>query len=128
MSDDDDLNAALRRTMASLDRQVPAGYFEALPERTLARLDDPDIGAGIGQDIGAATGDDGDAPGTRDLASDLDRARAARAAAAPRRRNRAVITAGLGAAVAASAVLFVALRSRDDSRAEHASAPGAMAP
>jgi hypothetical protein len=46
MSDDvDDLTTALRRAMASLDRQVPSGYFEALPDRTLARLDDPSIEA-----------------------------------------------------------------------------------
>ncbi|TMQ21030.1 MAG: hypothetical protein E6J90_06505 [Deltaproteobacteria bacterium] len=45
MSDDDDLTLALRRAMASLDREVPAGYFDALPERTLARLDEPASGA-----------------------------------------------------------------------------------
>jgi hypothetical protein len=55
MSDDtDDLDAVLRRTMASLDRQAPAGYFEALPARTLARLDDPAIGAAIGAPLGDA--------------------------------------------------------------------------
>src|SRR4051812_132365 len=46
--DPDDLDAGLRRAMASLDRQVPPGYFEALPARTLARLDDPAIGAPAG--------------------------------------------------------------------------------
>src|SRR5262245_15302291 len=45
MPDDlDDLDAVLRRTMASLDRQTPEGYFDALPARTLARLDDPVAG------------------------------------------------------------------------------------
>lgn len=45
MSDDlDELDAALRRAMAALDGEAPAGYFEALPARTLARLDDPEIG------------------------------------------------------------------------------------
>jgi hypothetical protein len=45
MSDDlDELDAALRRAMAALDGEAPAGYFDALPERTLARLDDPEIG------------------------------------------------------------------------------------
>ena len=45
MSDDlDEIDAALRRAMAALDGEAPAGYFEALPERTLARLDDPAIG------------------------------------------------------------------------------------
>ncbi len=50
MSDDlDELDAALRRAMAALDGEAPAGYFEALPERTLARLDDPAIGPAIGE-------------------------------------------------------------------------------
>lgn len=40
----DDVDDLLRRAMASLDRQVGSGYFDALPERTLARLDDPAIG------------------------------------------------------------------------------------
>src|ERR1044071_700962 len=45
MPDDlDDLDAVLRRTMASLDRQTPEGYFDALPARTLARLDEPAAG------------------------------------------------------------------------------------
>jgi hypothetical protein len=45
MSDDlDEIDAALRRAMAALDGEAPAGYFEALPARTLARLDDPAIG------------------------------------------------------------------------------------
>jgi hypothetical protein len=45
MSDDlDELDAALRRAMAALDGEAPAGYFDALPGRTLARLDDPAIG------------------------------------------------------------------------------------
>src|SRR3954469_25527000 len=44
MSDDlDELDAALRRAMAALDGEAPAGYFDALPGRTLARLDDPAI-------------------------------------------------------------------------------------
>jgi hypothetical protein len=45
MSDDlDELDAALRRAMAALDGDAPAGYFEALPGRTLARFEDPAIG------------------------------------------------------------------------------------
>jgi hypothetical protein len=45
MSDDlDELDAALRRAMAALHGEAPAGYFDALPGRTLARLDDPAIG------------------------------------------------------------------------------------
>src|SRR4051812_25346926 len=36
----DDLDDRLRDAMASLDRQVPARYFESLADRALARLDD----------------------------------------------------------------------------------------
>jgi len=39
----DDVDDLLRRAMATLDRQIPPGYFDALPGRTLARLDDPAI-------------------------------------------------------------------------------------
>jgi hypothetical protein len=34
----DDLDALLRRAMKTLDAEAPSGYFEALPDRTLARL------------------------------------------------------------------------------------------
>ncbi|MBA3394048.1 MAG: hypothetical protein H0T89_15480 [Deltaproteobacteria bacterium] len=36
----DDLDNLLRRAMKTLDDQVPSGYFEGLPNRTLARLED----------------------------------------------------------------------------------------
>lgn len=36
----DDLDDLLRRAMKTLDDQVPSGYFEGLPQRTLARLED----------------------------------------------------------------------------------------
>ncbi len=36
----DDLDDLLRRSMKTLDDQMPAGYFEGLPSRTLARLED----------------------------------------------------------------------------------------
>jgi hypothetical protein len=35
----DDLDNLLRAAMKTLDEQVPSGYFEALPNRTLARLE-----------------------------------------------------------------------------------------
>jgi hypothetical protein len=38
MADPDDLDDLLRTAMKSLDAQLPSGYFEALPNRTLARL------------------------------------------------------------------------------------------
>jgi hypothetical protein len=34
----EDLDALLRRAMKTLDDEVPSGYFEALPDRTVARL------------------------------------------------------------------------------------------
>jgi hypothetical protein len=36
----DELDDVLRRAMKTLDDQVPSGYFEGLPTRTLARLED----------------------------------------------------------------------------------------
>lgn len=36
----DEFDELLRRSMKTLDDQVPAGYFEGLPNRTLARLED----------------------------------------------------------------------------------------
>ncbi len=36
----DDLDDLLRRSMKTLDDRVPSGYFEGLPQRTLARLED----------------------------------------------------------------------------------------
>jgi outer membrane biosynthesis protein TonB len=36
----DDIDELLRRSMKSLDDQVPAGYFDTLASRTLARLED----------------------------------------------------------------------------------------
>src|SRR5437588_304165 len=37
----DDVDDLPRRTMATLDRQVPDGYFDTLVSRTLLRLDAP---------------------------------------------------------------------------------------
>ena len=37
---DDDLDNQLRGAMKVLDAEVPSGYFEGLPQRTLARLED----------------------------------------------------------------------------------------
>jgi len=91
MPDDlDDLDAVLRRTMASLDRQTPAGYFDELPARTLARLDD------------AATREPGEDPGlddVRDLASET-RARLSAQRAAPARDDEAVAASSVWKAVA----------------------------
>jgi hypothetical protein len=39
----DDLEDLLRRAMQTLDDQVPPGYFEDFPRRTLARLEDPSM-------------------------------------------------------------------------------------
>ena len=35
----DDMDDQLRAAMKTLDEQVPSGYFEDLPNRTLARLE-----------------------------------------------------------------------------------------
>ena len=35
----DDLDQLIRAAMKTLDEQVPSGYFEALPNQTLARLE-----------------------------------------------------------------------------------------
>lgn len=58
MSDDptDDVDDLLRRTMKVLDDQVPAGYFEALPLRTLARLEDTSMHTTPGTEDSASTG------------------------------------------------------------------------
>ena len=58
MSDDltDDVDDLLRRTMKVLDDQVPAGYFEALPQRTLARLEDTSMHTTPGTEDSASTG------------------------------------------------------------------------
>lgn len=40
MSDDNEIDAALRRAMAALDGETPPGYFDALAARTAARLDE----------------------------------------------------------------------------------------
>jgi hypothetical protein len=38
IDNDNDLDALVRTAMKTLDEQVPSGYFEALPNRTLERL------------------------------------------------------------------------------------------
>ena len=45
----DEVDDLLRRTMATLDRQVPDGYFDTLVSRTLGRLDDPALGEPLDQ-------------------------------------------------------------------------------
>ena len=40
----DEVDDLLRRTMATLDRQVPDGYFDTLVSRALVRLADPALG------------------------------------------------------------------------------------
>jgi len=38
-ADDDDFDARLRAAMKTLDAEAPSGYFDALPARTLERLE-----------------------------------------------------------------------------------------
>jgi hypothetical protein len=44
----DDLDNLIRAAMKTLDEQVPAGYFEALPNQTLARLEGSSMQHGTG--------------------------------------------------------------------------------
>src|SRR5262245_56648576 len=96
----DDLDDLLRSAMTTLDRQVPSDYFEALPARTLARLDDPALAADepadeLARERAARAG----TPPARTLAPAPDGAREPAAAAAsasdlrPRRRRRIVVGA-----------------------------------
>jgi hypothetical protein len=56
----DDVDDLLRRAMKTLDDQVPSGYFEALADRTLLRLEDvsmqPTGSTGSDRDRDASTG------------------------------------------------------------------------
>ncbi|HMG54944.1 MAG TPA: hypothetical protein VK601_15710, partial [Kofleriaceae bacterium] len=102
MPDDrDDLDAVLRRAMASLDGEVPAGYFDALPARVLARLDDPAIGeaTGAGPAMQAA-------PAAASAADSLASARG------PGSRGRRAVWIAIGVAIAASAVIYLGARDR----------------
>jgi hypothetical protein len=80
----DDVDDLLRHAMADLDRQVPDGYFDELPGRTLARLDDAPRLSAVPADAGEA--------GRR------------------RRRSRLAIA---GAAVAAAAVVTLVISRRE---------------
>lgn len=101
----DDVDDLLRRTMATLDRQVPPGYFDTLPARTLARLDDPAIA---------------DAPLVA-LADDAPREPGAFAGPVPTplaprvrsKRGAMLAVAGLGLAAAAGALLWVSTSDRN---------------
>jgi hypothetical protein len=119
----DEIDNLLRRAMSTLDREVPDGYFDALPDRTLARLDAP-------REIDQLDGLDG-----LDGLDDLARERAARARAQPgasrepepapvavtpqdppapsgrdagtaRRRPRRALVAALGVGLAAAVVVL----------------------
>ncbi len=52
----DDLDDLVRRAMKSLDDQVPSGYFEDLPDRTLARLEGTMQPTGTGTDRDRSSG------------------------------------------------------------------------
>ena len=60
----DELDDLLRRAMKTLDDQAPAGYFDALPQRTLARLEDGSMQptGTMGTDRDAASGPTGVPP------------------------------------------------------------------
>jgi hypothetical protein len=65
IDDDDTLDALVLRAMKSLDDQVPAGYFEDLPNRTLGRLEDRSM------DTAAASSDEDGKPVEREEDSGL---------------------------------------------------------
>jgi len=108
----DDVDDLLRRAMTTLDRETPAGYFDELPARTLARLD-------------SALDGDGD-PGdelARERAARTARAAPAGTASQPsqgaspeprapgrRRWGVALLLAGTGLAAAVAVMLFSATR------------------
>jgi len=103
----DDVDDLLRRTMATLDRQVPPEYFDALPARTLARLDDPTIAdaplVALGDDAPREPGSFAGAVPT----PLVPRARS--------RRGAILAVAGLGLAAAAGVLIFVSIGDRDRS-------------
>ena len=64
----DDLDDLLRAAMKTLDDQVPSGYFEGLPNRTLMRLEDSSMQTTGSSDNSKPTG----APPPEDAARDED--------------------------------------------------------
>lgn len=64
----DDLDDLLRRTMKTLDDEVPSGYFEGLPKRTLARLEDSSM-----QTTGNRSERDPSGPMVAPMSSEQDR-------------------------------------------------------
>ena len=51
----DDIDDLLRHAMKTLDDQVPSGYFEALPQRTLGRLEVSLMQTGSDQESSSAS-------------------------------------------------------------------------
>jgi hypothetical protein len=135
----DDLDDVLRRAMASLDGEAPAGYFDALADRTLARLDDPTIGAPIGPAIGDVASGSGDAlAAARDGDAGLDDIRGLASETVARLSARRAAQAAADGDVAASSATWSAVAlpdpskqrssSRDLSRAAAADTMAAGAP
>jgi hypothetical protein len=130
----DELDDLVRRAAATLDRQTPAGYFDTLPDRALARLDDDRDELARARALrGEAGAPPGDAPSTPP-GTEAAPAPAARGRA---RRTRAIAAAiGLAVALAAGLVIFVSVRDSgapDEARAvartaEPAARPVAIAP
>lgn len=145
----DQVDDLLRRAMATLDRQVPSGYFDTLADRVAARLDAP---AGVARAVDATAVDAPkvDAPEIAARAVDapavdeLARQRARRAAvlpplpaapaelpAEPARKatwgRHLAVAAGFGFSVAAAVgvMIFITYEQRDRKVAD---APLASAP
>jgi hypothetical protein len=121
----DDVDDLLRRTMASLDRETPAGYFDELPGRTLARLDAASAADDPGDELARQR-----AARTARTAPALSSEQSAAGAATrrPGRRWRVGFAlAGTGIAAAVTLLLFTVTTQRADepSYAASASVPAA---
>lgn len=107
----DEVDDLLRHAMANLDRQVPAGTFDTLADRTLARLDAANVPNGDDLARERALRGGGVPAAAMEPAPTADRLAVG---PEPRRRKVSVLAAvvGVGLAAAAAVVIVVSLRSR----------------
>lgn len=102
----DDLDNLLRRAMSTLDREVPDGYFDALPDRTLARLDAPDELARERAARARAQQGPSSEPAPVAVTPQDPPAAPGPDVGTPRRRARRAVVAALGAVLAAAVVVL----------------------
>jgi len=108
----DEVDDLLRRTMATLDRQVPDGYFDTLVSRALVRLDVPALGEPPGP-----RGHEPQDPHAAATAA-TDQAAAMSGPRGPSNHRSIVAVVGLGLAAAAGAMIFVGTRDKTASAPE----------